>query len=126
MAMSSDGFTPAFLASGVRNVIVTLWPIDDASTAVLMHSFYTDLPSQRIAGALQHAQRDMIAGGTYADPFYWAAFELVGDDRAIPVGRLAELQFHHKDQIPPRRNRPAWVSRITGITVWTRWQHLGG
>jgi hypothetical protein len=87
----SYGFTPAFLASGARNVIATLWPIDDASTAVLMHRFYTELSSQRIAGALQQAQRDMIAGGTYADPFYWAAFELVGDDRVMPAGNFADL-----------------------------------
>lgn len=103
----SYGFTPAFLASGARNVMVTLWPIDDASTAVLMHSFYTDLPSQRFAGALQQAQRRMIAGGTYTDPFFWAAFGLVGDDPAIPVQKLAGLRFDHTGKlIPPRRTLP--------------------
>jgi len=89
----SYGFTPAFLAAGARNLIVTLWPIDDASTAMLMHRFYADLPRQGIAVALQQAQRDLIAGGAYADPFYWAPFELVGDARPTPAHNIAARPF---------------------------------
>ena len=38
------GFTSAFLAAGARNVIVTLWPIYDPSTAVLMESLPAPAP----------------------------------------------------------------------------------
>ena len=31
------------------------------------------------AEALRAAQRDMIASGQFSNPYYWAAFEVVGD-----------------------------------------------
>jgi len=37
------GFPAAFLHSGVRTVLATLWPVDDAATAVLTGRFYREL-----------------------------------------------------------------------------------
>ncbi len=37
------GLTRAFLYAGARGVVVSLWPVDDAATALLMDLFYRDL-----------------------------------------------------------------------------------
>jgi CHAT domain-containing protein len=74
----------AFLAAGARRVVASLWPVDDASTATLMASFY-----QRIAGAapgrppdyaraLRDARLDLRTQARWADPYYWAPFVITG------------------------------------------------
>jgi tetratricopeptide (TPR) repeat protein len=41
------GFAQAFLLSGSRSVCLSLWPVDDAATALLMHRFYANLLGRR-------------------------------------------------------------------------------
>jgi CHAT domain-containing protein/Tfp pilus assembly protein PilF len=73
------GLTRAFLHAGARNVVASLWPVQDLATAALMERFYegftdeTD-PVQALAGA----QRALIAERATAHPFYWAGFVAVG------------------------------------------------
>jgi len=75
------GLTRAFLYAGVPSIIVSLWSVDDESTAQLMKKFYKYL----IAGlnknqALQKAKIDLIKSkDKKSDPFYWAPFVLIGD-----------------------------------------------
>jgi CHAT domain-containing protein len=50
--------TRALLAAGVRQSVVSLWPVDDAIACVTMAAFYDGLREhQSAAVALQHAQR---------------------------------------------------------------------
>jgi CHAT domain-containing protein len=83
------GLQQAFFRAGARSVLVSLWPVDDAATALLMKEFYGRLaratgPGAR-AEALRQAQRAVrdwrAPGGArpYAHPAYWAGFTLVGD-----------------------------------------------
>jgi CHAT domain-containing protein len=73
------GLTEAFLHAGAREVVATLWPVDDRATARLMESFYTELATDRDpAGALARAQRALLLVPALAHPFYWAAFVDVG------------------------------------------------
>lgn len=53
------GLSTVFLSAGVPEVIGTLWPVDDQSTALLMARFYTHLFDDRMtaASALCEAQR---------------------------------------------------------------------
>jgi tetratricopeptide (TPR) repeat protein len=85
----SLGLHEAFLSAGARSLLVTLWPVDDRATAMLMEDFYRRLgdrahPADR-AEALSAAQADLRAwrapDGTrpFAHPAYWAAFALIGD-----------------------------------------------
>ncbi|NTV05444.1 MAG: CHAT domain-containing protein [Chlorobiaceae bacterium] len=55
------GFPAAFLHAGSRTVLATLWPVDDAATAVLSGRFYRELAEKRLtpAGALREAQNWM-------------------------------------------------------------------
>lgn len=51
------GFSRALLAAGVQSVVVSLWPVDDERTVLLMEQFYKSLlDGQPPAVALQTAQ----------------------------------------------------------------------
>lgn len=53
------GLSTGFLSAGLPEVVGTLWPVDDRSTALLMTRFYTHLVNDRMtaASALCEAQR---------------------------------------------------------------------
>src|SRR5262249_49969176 len=52
------GFTQALLISGTRSVCLSLWKVDDASTALLMQRFYANLLGGRpgLSGPLPKAE----------------------------------------------------------------------
>lgn len=73
------GLVRAFLTVGAANVIATLWPVEDRSTARLMVGLHSRLRvGQAESAALAEAQREALRNPTTADPFYWAGFVLVG------------------------------------------------
>lgn len=84
----------AFLLSGARTVISTLWSVDDTFSLALMRGFYQRLRTgQTAADALAGAKREIIRQfGSRAVPYYWAGFTLEGstETAATPVraGRL--------------------------------------
>ncbi len=72
------GMTRAFLYAGAQSVVVSLWQVDDQSTAKLMVSFYRNLQQTGDrAAALQRAKLDLL-DSDYSPPYYWAPFVLVG------------------------------------------------
>jgi CHAT domain-containing protein len=71
------GLTRGFLAAGAPSILVSLWTVDDTTTAELMTTFYTLLrDGERPAAALRQAQRTLME--RYPHPFFWAPFTLVG------------------------------------------------
>jgi len=79
----------AFLVSGAKAVVASLWSADDTYTLALMERFYTHIAEgQDKAGALRHAKLDLLAKyGKQVPPYYWGAFVLVGDGGSpIPLG----------------------------------------
>jgi CHAT domain len=71
------GLVRAFLVAGAARVVASLWPVDDAVTALFMTSFYGALRhGQPPAAALRLAQNDVMR--QHPHPFYWAAFALHG------------------------------------------------
>jgi CHAT domain-containing protein len=77
----------AFLLSGARCVVGTLWPIGDAAAVELIRCFYERLASGTpVADALHHARAAVRAQG--APPRTWAALQLLGDGtaREDPIG----------------------------------------
>jgi CHAT domain-containing protein len=71
------GFTRAFLTSGARSLLVSLWRVDDQSTKELMVSFYRQYLEHGNKGlALKHAMAE--ARKRYREPRYWAGFTLLG------------------------------------------------
>ena len=75
-----EGLSAIVQRRGAQEVVASLWRVEDAGTAQLMHSFYTSLSTKRsdAAGALQSAQRNLLTAraGQYQNPYYWAGFVL--------------------------------------------------
>ncbi len=80
------GISRAFLTAGAASLLLSHWPVDDHSTALLMKHFYhlvlhQNQPKDR---ALQQAKIALIHGiladseASYQHPFFWSPFFLVG------------------------------------------------
>jgi CHAT domain-containing protein/Tfp pilus assembly protein PilF len=73
------GMTRAFLYAGASSVVVSLWQVDDVSTADLMVGFYSHLKAGLDRSeALRHAKLELIDRSRYSHPYFWAPFVLVG------------------------------------------------
>jgi len=73
------GLSRAFLYAGARNLLVSLWRVNDRSTARFMRDFYTLHNGGTIMPvALQQAKQNMIQRAEYAHPKYWAPFVFIG------------------------------------------------
>jgi CHAT domain-containing protein/tetratricopeptide (TPR) repeat protein len=74
------GLTRAFQYAGARSVLASLWSVSDLSTADLMKRFYGHLRAGKAKDeALQAAQVELMHSSKFSHPYYWAAFQLVGD-----------------------------------------------
>ena len=75
------GIARAFLASGARSVLVSLWAVDDDATMQLMKWFYESLVCGKSASkSLHEAMKLMRENPKYSEVRQWAPFMLVGDD----------------------------------------------
>jgi CHAT domain-containing protein len=71
------GLARGFFAAGAPSVLVSLWTVDDESTAAFMLSFYERLRAgDTPAAALRHAQCAMLE--IHPHPFFWSPFVLTG------------------------------------------------
>jgi tetratricopeptide (TPR) repeat protein len=74
-----------FFAAGARRVVSSLWPVDDAATALLVGRLYGPIAQAEstgkradVIGALRDAKRAVRRAPSSAAPFYWAAFICTG------------------------------------------------
>ena len=76
----------AFLQTGAKTVVSTLWKVDDYAARELMKNFYSELASGKVSTseALRRAQIKLRQNPQYQSPFYWAAFTIEGDYQNIP------------------------------------------
>ena len=72
------GLSRSFLSAGVPSVVVSLWGVQDDSTAFLMQAFYGNL-QQGMDKAQALRQAMLTTKEQYPDPAQWAAFMLVGE-----------------------------------------------
>ena len=73
------GLLQAMLTTGVKAVVASLWPVDDAATRAMFETFYAELAAGRSpAKAMQEAARFVRVQPGWAHPFYWAAFQVSG------------------------------------------------
>ena len=80
------GLKRAIAVAGARSSLLSLWKVDDRSTAAFMKSFYQRLKKgEGRADALAATQKEFknhsIPG--WRHPYVWAAFQLSGDWRPI-------------------------------------------
>jgi CHAT domain-containing protein len=82
-----EGLARAFLLSGVRAVLVSLWNVDQRSSRDFLARFYDELASPDrivdLSEALAVAQRSFIehSDPVLQHPYHWAPYVLVGDWR---------------------------------------------
>lgn len=71
--------TRSFLYAGTKNLIVSLWKVDDKSTTELIINLYKNiLDNQSLSAALRKAKLNLIKEGKYSYPLDWGAFVLIG------------------------------------------------
>lgn len=84
------GLTRALLYAGARAVIVSQWPVDDVSTALLMAGLYGALGSGRpVAAALSAARRE-VRGMSFRD-----AVKECERLRDLPANRPVAVRLGH-------------------------------
>ncbi|MBN2103061.1 CHAT domain-containing protein [bacterium] len=69
-----------FFYAGVKNLLVSLWKVDDASTRDLMKDFYHHyLNGKSYAASLREAKLKLIENPQTAFPRTWSGFVLIGE-----------------------------------------------
>ncbi len=70
-----------WISSGVPNVIISLWSVNDKSTKELMVDFYKEAISNKkpYSEALQDSKIEMINSERFSFPYFWSAFVLIGN-----------------------------------------------
>ncbi len=72
------GFVRAWFRAGARTLVLSLWPVPDASTRLFMEAFYHEVKRGRcIPEALRAAA--LAVRATHPHPLHWAGFVTVGD-----------------------------------------------
>ena len=80
----------AFMQAGSPAVLMSLWQINDGSTAQIMADFYTNLQNGLAKDeALRQAQLRFLsqAEDAFAHPAYWGAFVQLGDYRPLKLAQ---------------------------------------
>jgi len=74
----------AFFQAGAHTVVASLWRLRDDEAADFFDRFYRHLgQGASVSGALQAAQRDLIAAGAPAAA--WAGIVVLGDGDMVPL-----------------------------------------
>jgi CHAT domain-containing protein len=73
------GLARALQYAGARSIGVSLWSVETQSKAALMVSFYRALGQSSRDEALRRAQIRLLHSKEWNLPFYWAAYQIVGD-----------------------------------------------
>lgn len=78
----------AFISSGCKSVITSLWSVNDMNSSALMQTFYQNLWSGKtVSASLAQSKRDYlknVESVLQAHPFHWATFISIGNgDMAI-------------------------------------------
>jgi CHAT domain-containing protein len=72
------GLSRSLISAGVPSVMVSLWAVDDGSTAFLMTEFYQNL-QQGLDKATALRKAMLTAKDKYTNPLHWSAFTLIGE-----------------------------------------------
>lgn len=75
------GLAGLAVRSGARSTLATLWSVKDDVAKQLMIGVYKNLEQAQMtkAEALRQAQLELLHTKDFADPFFWAAYVLIGN-----------------------------------------------
>ncbi|MGI9289734.1 MAG: CHAT domain-containing protein [Gammaproteobacteria bacterium] len=79
--LAALGLAGITVKAGAKSSIASLWPVNDTSTSEFMQELYSQLSKPEVgkANAVRSAQLKLLESDEYQEPYYWAAFMLVGD-----------------------------------------------
>ena len=86
-AEGAVGIARAFLGSGARSVLVSLWALDDSATQQLMSQFYDHLVRGESASDSLHQAMKWMRCNDHSDVKQWAPFVLIGDNVTFDFGK---------------------------------------
>ena len=89
-AEGAVGIARAFLGSGARSVLVSLWALHDKATEQLIAHFYDHLVAGKSAGESLHEAMKWMRRQGY-DVNQWAPFILIGDDVTFDFGKIGKI-----------------------------------
>jgi CHAT domain-containing protein len=78
--------TRGFILAGTSSVVNTFWDVnDDASSQIMKDFYYFLFKGEEKGDALRKAKLNYLktTTPTYANPYYWAAYEVMGDKSPI-------------------------------------------
>ena len=81
------GISRAFLGSGARSVLVSLWAIDDEPTEQFMSRFYEHLARGESTSECLHQAMEWMRGNGWPEVRQWAPFMLIGDNVTFEFGK---------------------------------------
>jgi len=97
----------AFVYAGCHSILMSLWPIDDKSTAVMMKDFYKGLSENKTRSeALRDAKITLLKSNdpVFSNPYYWSGLVLIGDTGALHIET-------------PRRSLLPWIIVATLFVI---------
>lgn len=83
------GLSRGFLYAGASTLVQSLWRVEDSSTAQFMERFYAELRAGRTKGTALRAAQLAVLERRGAHPYFWGAFQLIGDCGALGVPRAS-------------------------------------
>lgn len=75
-----------FILAGALSVVITTWDINDEASATIITRFYYHLSKgEKKAEAMRLAKLEYLKNqpSVYTNPYYWAGFEMVGDNSPL-------------------------------------------
>jgi CHAT domain-containing protein/tetratricopeptide (TPR) repeat protein len=85
-----------FFYAGVPGIVMTLWAIEDISSAEIVASFYSYLKSGlKKDHALRNAKLDYLSNANQlqAHPYFWAAYVQIGNNDPLSAGKTNFLFY---------------------------------
>lgn len=126
-----QGLSQAFLVAGARNLLVSLWDVNDKATAELMKRFYHYLLEENLppSAALQATQASLFAEKRFKSPYYWAAFVLQGLGEArissadsLNISRRNGSPLSETRRTSPRRGISGGPHKAVGLSRRELWK----
>ena len=76
----------AFVSSGSKNIVMSLWQVNDRSTSEIMKLFYGNISKgEKVGEALRNAKLMYLrkSAGLRSLPFYWSPFISYGINKSL-------------------------------------------
>ncbi|MFH1116891.1 MAG: tetratricopeptide repeat protein [Pseudomonadota bacterium] len=106
-AMGLMGISRAFLFAGTDSVVLSLWQVNDESTAKLFIEMYRNLSEGSKSEALRKAKLALLKNAATSHPYYWAPFILMGN---------WTVKYH-----PSFNKTSPETMRFKGLSNWRKW-----